>query len=770
MSASLRGCMPVLTILVAGASGCAGQATRGGAIEMSEEPPPQIVKQGDAWTVLLDGKAVLRFDRPQLGEGHHPEVAVTDAGGGWQRVSMTWQLTKEIQQDELAIAFELLFSPEFHWMPHLAPEPGFVMGQHVFRSPAVVTVRDDRVVVIVPDLDRVGRLPGNPWFLDLDAPAQRCWLGMSPIDIPVHVGFRKRPGMTFKPPAVELAFFVTAYRDEERPVNPWRRVTRFLWDRWARPLYAKGEPGRVPMDTYVRTTYDWAFKRWKHAVWQEFELDGQRVGAPQFIVNVSQSPNYKGPWFQREFLSIWNQAWFSSLRSASGLARWARRTGDAELTQKANLTKALALAAPMKDGLFPAVIRTHNVELTVDGKKVRRPEPWSKAFWTNSNRCPYNHGVTPAWYHVLDASWTCLLMLRWHQDIEKDPRLLACARTYADKLLTLQDEQGFFPGWLSPTRFEPAKIMARTPETSMSATFLLELAAITGERAYARAALRAIDALLVEVVPDGRWEDYETYWSCCRFGSDRMVGKKFERNNMYKQNNLSMFWTAEALLTAYHATGQQRYLRWGRRTLDELSMCQQVWQPPFIYVPALGGFGVMNFDGEWNDSRQSLFAELFMRYYQATGDPHLFERGVAALKASFIMMYCPENPHQKAQYEKAHPFFGPEDYGFMMENYGHGGTTSPAGGGIGPFTIYDWGNGAASEARSRIHDHFGDVYVDRKRGHAFGIDSIAVAREAAGFRLDDLAGKPRTIKIVYDDGSSQHLRLDGRAHLTIKDR
>ena len=144
-------------------------------------------------------------------------------------------------------------------------------------------------------------------------------------------------------------------------------------------------------------------------------------------------------------------------------------------------------------------------------------------------------------------------------------------------------------------------------------------------------------------------------------------------------------------------------------------MTQQVWQPPFIYVPALGGFGVMNCDGEWNDSRQCLFAELFMDYYREIGDPHLFERGVTALKSSFIMMYCPENPQQKALWEKVWKHFGPEDYGFMMENYGHGGATSKEGEGVGNFTIFTWGNGAASEARSRIRDHWGDVYIDRRR-------------------------------------------------------
>lgn len=138
-------------------------------------------------------------------------------------------------------------------------------------------------------------------------------------------------------------------------------------------------------------------------------------------------------------------------------------------------------------------------------------------------------------------------------------------------------------------------------------------------------------------------------------------------------------------------------------------MTQQLWQPPFIYIPALGGFGVMNFDGEWNDSRQCLFAELFMAYGRVTGEAELFERGVVALKAAFVMMYCPENPQVKELWEQVWPFFGEADYGFTMENYGHTGETSPQGMGVGEFTIYDWGNGAAAEAYNRIRDHFGDI-------------------------------------------------------------
>ena len=141
------------------------------------------------------------------------------------------------------------------------------------------------------------------------------------------------------------------------------------------------------------------------------------------------------------------------------------------------------------------------------------------------------------------------------------------------------------------------------------------------------------------------------------------------------------------------------------------------------------------------------------------------ERGVAALKASFVMMYAPENPTAKVQWEKAHPFFGPEDYGFTMENYGHGGTTSTEGVGIGTFTIYDWGNGAASEAYNRITDHFGHVYVDRTRDQAFGIDSIAVTSAGAGLELVDLADQTHKIRVVFEDGSETVLHLDQRVTL-----
>ncbi len=728
-------------------------------------PSISVAKDGEGLLASFHKEPILSIGVPALDEAgpaaRRPEVAVSPAGAGWFRVEFVWNLPAEVRKDELSILVRSLRKPDFMWAPHLAPDDGYVIAQHVFRAPALISRQGKLVVSVVPDLDLVGRAAENPWFMDFDARSGESRIGLAPTEIPVHVLFKKIPGMTLAAGRVELAFFIEAHEDEDPLGNPWAAASRFLWRRWAKPLFDAGEPVRAPLDAYIRRTYDWAFSSWGDSVWQEFDLDGRRVGAPQFIVNVSQSPNHPGPWFQREFLSVWNQAWFSSLRSASGLYRYARRAGRDDLLAKARLAKELALAAPQRDGLFPSVIRTDNVEVEVGGRKLARPKSWATAYWTNSDRCPAEAGITTDWYHVLDASWTARQMLDWYKDLEPDPRLLDYARRYAERLLRLQDKAGFFPGWLHPETQAPGPIMNRTPETSVSAMFLLMLAGLTGDERFRASGLQAVDAVLADVVPEGRWEDFETYWSCCAWGRDGLVGRKVERNAMHKQNTLGMFWTAEALLAAFRATGEKRYLAAGRRVLDELSMAQQVWQPPFIHVPSLGGFGVMNADGEWNDSRETLFAELFLDYYRETGEPDLVERGTAALRSGFVMMYCPENPIVKSMWEKVYPWFGPADYGFTMENYGHGGRTSAAGEGMGVFTIYDWGNGAAAEAANRVLDRYGQAFVDRRRGRAFGIDAVSMSpRRGGGWDVEDRAGGRTAVRIVFEDGTSRDVPLE----------
>lgn len=640
-----------------------------------------------------------------------PEIRPQRVNSNVIHIQLVFHLPQSVRQDDWQLAVEPSFAPTFHWAPHLTPTDSHIIDQHSFRSPALLARNDQQLVILIPDLDIMSKGTCVRWYMDNDASRNVMKLGMSEYQVKEHVLYERASGAEYPAGDIEIGFYLMTHDAPDVLSNPWRPVLHFLWERWGSPLFQAGAPHRIPLARFVQHTYRWALDTWKESVWQQFDLNGKTVGAAAFIVNVTQSPNYPGPVSEREFRSIWNQAWFSSLRSAHGLYRYGLETNDTDMIRRANMTKELALSAPQREGIFPVVIATEMEQTDVNGTMVNRSKGWETAFWGNSNRNPVKawQSVKTAPYHILDMSWTALLMLRWYEELEADERLLDYAARYADALVKLQDERGFFPAWLNDQTLEPLDILNDSPETALSVTFLLKLHELTGRNEYADSAIRAAEAVANDVVPAGRWEDFETYWSCCTYGNTEYVGRKFTRNNMYKQCNFSMFWAAEAFLACYKHTKEDKYLKLGERCLDEMLMSQASWQPPYIYVEALGGFGVMNCDGEWNDARQSLFAEIILEYGKVLHRQEYVERGLAALKCSFVMMYCPENPKTKEQWEKVYPFFNHLDYGFMMENYGHTGVVNEQGLGIGEFTIFDWGNGAAAESFLRIKAHYSEL-------------------------------------------------------------
>lgn len=623
-------------------------------------------------------------------------------------MELEWTLDRTERLDDLSIQVSPSFLPTFHWAPHLTPTDQHVIAQHVFRSPAMIIHDQQHWMALIPDITLLESTPEVPWYMDMDASTNQLTLGMSETQVSDHVLYKRAETTTFRQGHYKMGCYILISDSEEQRQNPFGQVNRLMWSKWGEPLYLQGEPSLgADLDDYVDHTYRWAFQNWRDPVWQEFRIDGKTVGAPAFIVNVTQSPNYDGEINEREFRSIWNQAWFNSLRSASGLFRYARRKGIDSLKRYANMTKELALSFPQTNGFFPAIIATEMEELEISGQLYRRSKGWDTRYFGNSNRNPFSGDPADAPYHILDMSYTATLMLDWYLELEADERLLSYATRYAEALVGIQRSDGYFPAWID-SQGQDLELLSRSPESAMSATFLLKIYGITGEKSYKTAALNALQRIGKDMVSKGRWEDFETYWSCSRFGHEH-VGRKFERNQMHKQNTLSIYYTAQAYLEAYRATKKRTYLESGQRVLDELLMWQAVWQPPFIYINALGGFGVMNADAEWNDSRQSLFAEVLMDYGKILDRQDYIQRGIAALKASFVLMYCEENQRTKAQWEQRWPFLGAEDFGFMMENYGHDGVTNSKGIGIGEFTIYDWGNGAAAEAVNRIIDHWGEV-------------------------------------------------------------
>ena len=634
-------------------------------------------------------------------------------------VVFSYNLDESVVQNDWRAIIKPDFHPDFHWAPHLTPSNKHIIDQHVFRSPALIISNANKVLILIPDLDVLSEFHEKMvsldkekkprWYLDLDAPNNQLTIGMCYNRVKEHVLFVKRNGANYPPGEIRIGFYLMYFEDAEVVKNPWRQVLQFLWSRWGEKLYESGQPLRPDLTEHVKLAYKWAFETWKEHVWQEFTINGKKVGAPIFIVNSTQSPNYFKPYIMREPRSIWNQAWFSSLRSASGLYRHAKRTNNQDYLEKALLTKELALSFPQNNGFFHSVVTTESELKEIDGKKVFRPKSWNEFYWGNSNRNPFTEfgkGAKTSPFHLLDMSWTALNMLRWYEELEQDDRFLDYAKEYAGALLQLQDEEGFFPAWLNLESLKPMGVLDQSSETSMSVTFLLKLFELTDKDRYKRSAIKAMNAVITHIIPEGQWEDFETYWSCSWFGSDH-VGNKYERNDMFKQCNFSMFWTAEALFECYRLDKDMDFLKVGQRVLDEMLMTQASWQPPYLYVNTLGGFGVMNADGEWNDARQSLFAEVIIEYGLELDCKEYIQRGLAALRASFVLMYCPQNPKTKVQWEKAIDFFNEKDYGFMNEGYGHGGRADKNGLGMGDFTIYDWGNGSASEAFNRMLDHYG---------------------------------------------------------------
>jgi hypothetical protein len=482
-------------------------------------------------------------------------------------------------------------------------------------------------------------------------------------------------------------------------------------------------------------------------VWQTPELDGERIGAPVFIVDVAQHPSVpKEARRWREPRSLWNQAWFSTQRCANGLYRYARQIGSADLDERARAMTRLALAAPQDDGLFPSVLACPE-----DG--------WARARWTSSDRRPPSASERAC--HVVDAAFTCRMLLEWYA-LAGDPRALARVRRFAERLVRLQRPSGAFPGWVEPDGRVPAEL-AESAETAVGVTLLFELTAAIPDAppSFLEAACAGL-GFLDGIVAEGRWEDFETYYSCAPWGADGQMGRRVARNGVYKQGTLAISWCAEAMLAAYRTTGDRRRLDVARRCVDELSLYQAVWDPPFLPAPAHGGFGVMNADSEWNDARQSLFAPLYLDLYRVTGAPELFERGASALRASFAMLYCPENEGIARAYERRFPFFGPESHGFMMENQGHG-----DGDPIGTFTIFTWGNGSALAAAAAVRDGFGDLYVDAPRAQAFGVDGVTVEVRGDRVLVEDRFGRAEVLA-VYADGTRRVVPLSqGRGEVEV---
>ncbi len=325
-------------------------------------------------------------------------------------------------------------------------------------------------------------------------------------------------------------------------------------------------------------------------------------------------------------------------------------------------------------------------------------------------------------------AWTSTWLLAWADILpERRPEIMAYVSGIARFLIAHQERTGVIPSWYDPATGTPSPVLGHeNAETAGGALFLARYALASGDTAARRAAVNAMAYVFGSIVPERKWFDFETFFSC----SSKPIGFFDRFTGQYPQNTLSMDMTAEACGALFALTGDGRYIERGSETLDYLLLYQQVWSPGWLSRALLGGFGVQNTDAEWSDARQGYFALTLMQYYELTGRREYFERGVAALRAMFSLFESPASPR-------------------TAENYGHSGSDRPAG-----VTGIHWGTGSSVVSVHIISAAYGGAYVNVAGGWGTGIDgctvrSVLVRGDTIDLRLTDDVGVRRSVEVKF---------------------
>ncbi len=597
-------------------------------------------------------------------------------------VKVTAAFSREMLAGKCAALVNLHTDGDYEctFTPHQTPCDNMVIGEKAMRGAPIILEKTDSMFILLPDFDAFMQPHPAQFIMDYSKAGNVASFGIGAHKEVGHV-YYKLTGEELAAEDITVTFYAAKFSGAHEK-RDYRRVVELIWELFTEQQYSQQPPEPDSLTAYVKHVYNWAFANWKDICWQEFEVDGVPVGGMVFIVTAKQKPGHGSEDVWREPKSLWNQAWFCSLRSAYGYYNWGKKNGQPDLMEKARLNLNFALMSPQQDGFIYSYYKAGEGNDFTKG-----------AFGQSCPRRPDHHDN---YFHLLDNSWTCYWLCKWYTDNEADERILPYVTRYVDAILKLQQPDGSFPAWVEPISGAISPYLQKSPEVAAHIMLLCKLYEITKNERYLASAKAAAAFIISDIIPSGKWEDFETYWSCAELWSEKQFGCVDKKSGVYSQNTFGMYFCADGLLSLYQLTGEKQYLEAGEVVLAEMSLYQQVYRPAGFPVPTIGGFGVMNCDDEWNDARQSLFALTYLRYYKETKSEAYRLRAVWAMKASFYMMFCPENPEVKALYEKVHPHLDERDYGFHMENFNHSDGTQKHG--LGEFTIFDWGNGAASSS------------------------------------------------------------------------
>ncbi|MEI6514090.1 MAG: hypothetical protein WCO51_12590, partial [bacterium] len=652
---------------------------------------------------VIDGKLTLSGQagphlitlQISISDGDRVHIKVSDSVAGTD--VQLGQLMSQFYFTPGGKAFGYTMPLDFAWLPNLHDDVKHVCGDHFFRSPAAIVVSEGVYAALIPDLDALAKQRIVPHALDLrvdgtPAEAPRLSYGLCTWHADGHVFNKHEAEETAPVSEGELAYeFDLFFGPTEGMEGIVQRVTTYLWERYGRRFMADIRPQIMPFEEYGRR---YAYPNELKKTVAMTTINGKQCAG----IN---NPRRRGSNFH---------AWENDLHVGFGIRHYGEKWGSEELRQIGDGILQLSLAAPSNKGAFACV---YNWET---GK-------YEGSFFETARSIDPMDGYDSAAMSV-SAWWR----LYWYEHYGQDPEILSSVVEYSRFLTDVQLPSGAIPTYFF-SDLKPARQLLESATTAISGATLAKTAAFTGDPKFVKAALKAGEYLLKEILPKTLFQDFEAFYSCSPkplHWIDRWTG-------IPPVNNLAIQWAADHFLSLYQLTNESHWLEKGEYTLGLLSLFQQVWTPPHFEAYLFGGFGVMNTDSEWNDGRQARFVSTYADYYRATGKLEYLERSIASCRAAFALMDIEEN--HRNNINQIVMAKGPGE-GYALENVGHAGEGSIRGGG---WSGYNWSAGGALAAGAYLERYFGNVWVDTETKTVVPID---------GVRAELIAWEQNQVKLI----------------------
>ncbi len=602
-----------------------------------------------------------------------------DGNDSWLRVTTRLEPSRPVELQSVADHLSFSQRPDYSYSPTVG---GFNPDAQ-YKAPLILVQSKHLAFGIVPDVTTLNRatLQLCPHALDLDvtdSPSLR--VGFIPAKLAYHAVYCMDAQRAWKlEEPLENSYFLMVIATA-RKAEAYRSCVRFHWERFGRTsqvLAAEQQKGTGPYEGLS------LFDEWRQRIWDNESRKGWlQLTLPDGSIGGGVSTRRKlGP------RSVYLSSWFNSLRTSFGMALYAQRTKNDELLQLVTQTVELAVKSPGTNGSFKCIAALDDTDALV---------------WGAGDGCG---GSTIPGYLGYDMSWTAYWLLRWREaQLPGHEKILPRCQGLARFLIAHQQPNGRFETFFDEAGL-PLKDKApfTIAETGPVSLFLLTLYEADKQPQYLEAAKKGLAFLETEVIPERKWYDFETFWSC----SPR--GISFDsRSGQWPANNLALGQTVAAFLQVWRVTGDSNYLSQGESILDYLLLFQQCWTNPLIEwltgpTMLLGGFTTQNSDAEWSDARQSQFGNLLLDFYRATGKAEYLERGIAALRAQF-----PVSP---------------------AENWAHEGYGTKAG-----TSSFHWGSGSGMAGIEIEQEFLHDGIVDVASAVAVGLNGLNITRCEIGDR------------------------------------